>query len=301
MPRKSSTPGADEIEYWHAPGGLLVRADNLAFMQVLPDACCDLIYIDPPFKTDRRRTSARSAEGFDDRWPRDESAYLRFLGPRFEQMHRVLSERGSLYVHVDWRAVHYVKVLLDSVFGMGNFLNEIIWSYRSGGRSDRWFARKHDTLLFYAKNKGRHVFHVQRDGRYRTDGLRRDVEGRPFKSTRRGRLYFDARGPAMTDVWDVPILSTVSRERTGYPSQKPEALLRRIIGASSDPQDLVADFFCGSGTTLAAASAAGRRWLGCDVTTEALDLCASRLGCQGSPPAVYGSVVLPRRIATPGR
>ena len=202
---------------------------------------------------------------------------LAFLRPRLEQMHRLLGDRGSLYVHVDWRAAHYVKVALDDIFGADHFLNEIIWSYRTGGRSKRWFARKHDTMFLYARKLGRHTFHVQHEGMFRTEGLNYDGAGRPYKNTRKGRLYFNANGPAMTDVWEIPFLSTVSSERTGYPSQKPLALLQRVIAASSNPGDLVADFFCGSGTTLVAADRLDRRWIGCDIEEEAVAISAKRL------------------------
>jgi len=207
---------------------------------------------------------------------------LAFLRPRFEQMHRVLSEHGSLYVHLDWRSVHHVKVMLDGLFGRVNFLNEIIWSYRTGGRSSRWFARKHDTLLLYARQAGRHTFNLLHEGAFRTLGLHRDEDGRPYKVTRKGRLYFHPEGPAMTDVWEIPFLSTVSNERCGYPCQKPEALLERIIRASSNEGDLVADFFCGSGTTLVAAKRLGRRYLGCDVNERAVAIARNRLARLGA-------------------
>src|SRR5207244_453462 len=139
-----------------------------------------------------------------------------------------------------------VQSLLDEIFGYEHFLNEIVWSYRTGGQSRRWFARKHDTILVYARSRGRHKFNVLRNGEFRTDGLNYDETGRPYKNTTRGRLYFHPGWPAMTDVWELPFLSTVSLERNGYPTQKPEALLERIIRASSDPGDVVADFFCGS-------------------------------------------------------
>ena len=197
--------------------------------------------------------------------------------PTFTSMRRVLSDKGSLYVHLDWRTVHHVRVLLDSIFGADNFLNEIIWSYRTGGRSTRWFARKHDTILLYARRAGHHTFNLLRDGQFRTLGLNRDQTGRPYKSTRKGRLYFHADGPALTDVWELPFLSTVSKERLGYPSQKPEALLERIIKASSNEGDLVADFFCGSGTTLAVAKRLGRHYLGCDLNPAAVKIATTRL------------------------
>lgn len=197
-------------------------------------------------------------------------------------MHRLLSETGSLLVHLDWRTVHYAKVMLDTLFSRDNFLNEIIWHYRTGGRCSHWFARKHDSILFYAKNKGKHTFNVLRGGKFRTDGLNIDEDGRPYKSTKKGRLYFHPDGPAITDVWDIPFLSTVSNERTGYPTQKPEALLDRIIQAASNPGDVVADFFCGSGTTLTVAARTDRRFIGCDIESAAVEIAKNRATSQAN-------------------
>lgn len=255
----------------------IVRADNLALMESLPPATCDLIYADPPFFTRKVHTSDSGRRRMSDAWPGGLRDYLGFLRPRLEQMRRLLKVSGTLYVHVDWHASHYVRVLLDEVFGYDLFLNEIIWSYRTGGRSTRWFARKHDTIFVYARQKGRHKFHVRRGGEYRTDGMNRDENGVPYKNTRRGRLHFHPDGPALTDVWEIPFLSTVSNERLGYPTQKPERLLERVIEASTDPGDLVADFFCGSGTTLAAAERLGRKWIGCDISEEAVAVAFRRL------------------------
>ena len=259
------------------PLGQIICADNLELMKSLPAGSCDLIYADPPFFTGKRREPASGRHGFADSWPGGLDAFLSFLGPRLTEMRRLLKPTGTLYVHLDWHAVHYVKVMLDELFGYENFLNEIVWSYRTGGRSASWFARKHDTLLAYARHIGRHKFHVLRDGVFRTDGLNYDEAGRPYKNTRAGRLYFHPDGPAMTDVWEIPFLSTVSRERVSYPTQKPEALLARIIRASTDEGDVVADFFCGSGTTLAVARRLGRRWFGCDASSAAVRLANQRL------------------------
>lgn len=257
--------------------GQVVCADNLDFMARLPDGAVDLIYADPPFATGKAKSQGRSSPRFEDAWPGGRAGFLAFLQPRLEQMHRLLARTGTLYVHLDWHAVHYVKVMLDELFGETNFLNEIIWSYRTGGRSQRWFARKHDTILVYAKSGGDHTFHVLRDGVFRTDGMKYDERGQPYKQTRSGRLYFHPDGPALTDVWEIPFLSTVGLERTGYPTQKPETLLARVIRASSNPGDLVADFFCGSGTTPAVAQRLDRRWLACDVSAEAVQLARQRL------------------------
>jgi len=217
-----------------------------------------------------------------DAWPGGPDRFLEFLRPRLVQMHRLLSPRGTLHVHLDWHAVHYAKVALDRIFGPDNFLNEIIWSYRTGGCSRRWFPRKHDTILVYARCAGRHTFQPQRGGAFRTDGLKTDSSGRLYKNTTRGRLYFHHGGPLLTDVWEIPFLSTVSRERTGYPAQKPEKLLERIVLAWSRPGDLVADFFCGSGTTAVVAARTGRRWLACDISPQAVQITRRRLARLGA-------------------
>jgi DNA modification methylase len=251
--------------------------DNLELLSSLESESLDLIYIDPPFNTGRARAKASSSHGFRDNWSGDVAGYLEFLAPRLLHMHRVLKQSGTIYVHLDWHAAHYVKVFLDELFGYENFLNEIIWHYRTGGLSKRWFARKHDNILSYAKCKGRHTFNLLRGGAFRTEGMNFDEEGRPFKSTKSGRLYFNPEGPAVTDVWDMPFLSTVALERSGYPSQKPLKLLERIISASSNAGDVVADFFCGSGTTLVAAKRLGRGSSGCDISAQAVEIAKQRL------------------------
>ncbi len=257
--------------------------DNLGYMAGLADGCCDLIYVDPPFFTDRGTTGNRGK--FREAWGAGLDEYLSFLRVRLEQMHRLLGDHGSIYVHLDCLSIHYVKVEMDRLFGRGNFLNEIIWSYRTGGVAQRWFGRKHDTILLYARRRGSHTFNPLREGRYRTDGLLYDEDRRPYKKTRRGRLYFHADGPVMTDVWEIPFLSTVSLERTGWPTQKPEALLDRIIRASSREGDLVADFFSGSGTTPVVARRLGRRYLACDVSRKAVEITRKRLRALGEPPS----------------
>ncbi len=283
LPRLLDEHGESAAASPGVPADRLHCGDNLELLRGLPDACCDLVYIDPPFDltgalvheppASARRWSVSRESAFDPRVAR----FLSFLRPRIVQLHRVLVETGSIYVHLDWRTTHYVKVLLDELFGPEQFLNEIIWSYRTGSRPGQWFPRKHDTLLLYARRSGRHTFHPLRGGEYRTQDLRLADDGRPYKSTRRGRLYFHPDGPFVSDVWEIPFLSTVSKQRVGYPSQKPETLLERVIEASSNPGDLVADFFCGSGTTLVAAKRMGRRFLGCDINREAVAIARRRL------------------------
>jgi len=193
-----------------------------------------------------------------------------------EQIYRVLKKTGSLFIHLDYRSVHYVKVELDRIFGDTKFLNEIIWSYSTGGLSKKWFARKHQSILAYAKNAGMHTFHPIRSGTFRTDGLNYDEDGRPYKSTKKGRLYFNPEGPVLTDVWEIPFLSTVGLERTGYPDQKPLALVERIIQATTNEGDRVADFFAGSGTPAMAARRMGRRWLAVDTNPAAIRIIQDR-------------------------
>lgn len=259
------------------PTNQVFCSENRALMQSLPDGCCDMIYVDPPFCTGRAQFRKEEGHRFADQWPGGVAEYTEFLAERLVEMRRLLKETGTIFVHLDWHAVHYVKVAMDGIFGYESFLNEIIWSYRTGGVSKQWFGRKHDTILSYARARGRHRFQVVRDGAFRTDGLNYDAEGRPYKSTRSGRLYFHASGPALTDVWELPFLSTVSKERTGYPAQKPLSLLRRVVQSCTDAGDMVGDFFCGSGTTLVAAAELGRRYIGCDSERGAVEIAQRRL------------------------
>ncbi len=190
--------------------------------------------------------------------------YLAFLEARLRHMHRVLQPAGSLYLHLDFHAAHYGRLLLDEIFGAERFLNEIIWAYDYGGRHrDRW-PRKHDNILWYAKSD-RWVFN--RDDIDRVPYLAPGLVG-PDKA---------ARGKLPTDVWWMTVVPTRGRERTGYPTQKPERLLERIIRASSHPGDLVADFFAGSGTTGVAAARLGRRYLLVDDNAEAVRIARRRL------------------------
>jgi site-specific DNA-methyltransferase (adenine-specific) len=190
--------------------------------------------------------------------------YLEFMWERLVEMHRVLKDTGSLYLHLDWRSVHHARFMLDELFGPERFLNDIVWSYDYGGRArDKW-ARKHDNILWYAKS-GSWTFN-----RDEIDRIRYMAPGlvTPEKA---------ARGKLPTDVWWMTIVPTNSRERTGYPTQKPIRLLERIIRSSSNPGDLVADFFGGSGTTAVVAARLGRRFLATDTHPEAIRITKKRL------------------------
>jgi adenine-specific DNA-methyltransferase len=233
----------------------LVRGDCLSLARGLPPASIDLIYADPPFFTGRTQGLGRAT--FADDWEglRD---YLDWLTLRLEAMRSLLKPTGSLYVHLDWHAVHYVKVELDRIFGYDHFLNEIVWLYGLGGSSARYWPRKHDTLLWYARERGRHHFEAARV---------------PARSRRMRGLTKKA-----PDWWDIPALNNMAAERLGYPTQKPEALLERIVRAASLPGSRVLDPMCGSGTTLAVAARLGRRYAGIDASPVAFGIAARRLG-----------------------
>ncbi len=275
--------------------------DNLPFLRAIADESIHLIATDPPFNKDRDFGKAfrdrwswerdARAEWIDDikgacpaLWSLIEtarqiadarmSAYLCWLGIRLLEMRRVLRGDGSLYLHIDHSTHAYVKLALDAVFGPANFRNEIVWHYKTGGLSKRWFGRKHDIILFYSKSDA-YVFHPQQEKSYLAHkygfsniALEEDDEG----------VY---RMAAMRDVWDIPALRGNQAEATGYPTQKPLALYERIIRASSAEGDIVLDPFCGSGTTVVAAERLGRRWLAADLWDGAYEVLASRLAAEG--------------------
>jgi site-specific DNA-methyltransferase (adenine-specific) len=270
-----------------SPGsGEVILADNLDVLRKLPSESLDLVYIDPPFATGqvRRLDAIRTGSGegrrrgfagreyqfevisrHSYRDDRGLEAHLEFLRLRLVEIHRALRAHGSLYLHLDYRTAHHVRLLLDQIFGPERFLNEIIWAYDYGGRQrDRW-PRKHDTILWYSKSN-RWIFERSEIARipYMAPGL-----VGPEKA---------ARGKLPTDTWWLTIVPTRSAERTGYPTQKPIALLERIVRASSREGDLVADFFCGSGTTGVVAQAWGRRYLLVDDNPTAVEITRKRLG-----------------------
>ncbi|HKA91488.1 MAG TPA: site-specific DNA-methyltransferase [Haliangiales bacterium] len=259
----------------------LVCADNLEVLRRLPDGRLHLIYVDPPFGTGSRRRGA--AGGYDD--PRHLEAYLDWLRPRLVGFHRVLAPSGSLFIHLDWRTVHYVRVELDKIFG-DRLVNEIIWCYSVGGKSRRAFGRKHDTLLWYGR-AARPAFYPDavRIARKPHSHMKveSDADGRPVQVKRdreTGRIYRYPvhAGKVPEDYWtDIETLNRGDRERTGWPSQKPEALLERIIRATTQPGDWVADFFAGSGTAAVVAARLGRRFLAVDDSPDAVAVTRARL------------------------
>jgi site-specific DNA-methyltransferase (adenine-specific) len=240
--------------------GRIVLGDNLDVLRALPDGSAHLVYVDPPFNTGKRQSL--STHAYDDRFGDD---FLTFLEPRLRELHRVLAIDGSLFFHIDARESHYCKVLLDSIFGRAAFLNEIIWAYDYGGRSKRKWSNKHDTIFWYARDPANYTYDYDAIDRvpYMAPGL-----VGPEKA---------ARGKTPTDVWWQTIVPTNSHERTGYPTQKPLAILERIVRVHSRPGDLVLDCFAGSGTTGEAAAKHGRDFLLVDQNPEAVELMATRL------------------------
>ncbi len=264
---------------------VVIEGDNLAVIREMPDAAFQLIYLDPPFNTGRtqtRRTSTSTrvtdagrvgfkgaryeqvvekVTSYDDRF----ADYWEFLEPRLEEAWRLLAEDGTLYLHLDYREVHYAKVLLDALFGRECFLNEIIWAYDYGARSKKKWPAKHDTILVYVKDPSSYYFNSE------------DVDREPYMAPGLVTPEKAARGKLPTDVWWHTIVSPTSKEKTGYATQKPLGILRRIIQASSRPGDTVLDFFAGSGTTGVAASQLGRSFVLVDQNPQAIEVMRSRL------------------------
>jgi site-specific DNA-methyltransferase (adenine-specific) len=282
------------------PSGRIILADNRQALAGMPAEAFDLIYIDPPFNTGRTQRLARirtvrdetagdrvgfggrryrsvpvSEQSFEDRF----DDYLEFLRPRLRQAHRLLAPQGSFFLHVDHREVHYCKVLLDEIFGRACFQNEIIWAYDFGARSRRRWPAKHDNILWYSRDPKRYTFRYEAMERipYMAPGLVGPVKA--------------SRGKTPTDVWWHTIVPTRGAERTGYPTQKPLGVLRRIVEVHSNPGEHVLDFFAGSGTTGEAAARSGRSFTLIDNRREAVLLMARRLAfarpvCVGFEPEI---------------
>lgn len=276
---------------WHNRLVLGDKRDTLPAL--LPEFAgqVQLIYIDPPFMTGRDFKSGAQL-AYSDKWEKNLDTYLQWLYETLLSLYSFLAPSGSLYIHLDWRVTHYAKVLLDEIFGPNfdgdgpGFQNEIIWHYQSGGRNTRRFARKHDTLLLYTKS-ARYCFHAERVGERRGAEKRNhmrkrvDTDGRVHWTIQAGgRTYSYSEESQMTptDVWtDISHLHQKDPQRTGYATQKPEALLERILLASSEEGDLVLDCFCGSGVTPVVAQRLGRRWLACDSSELAIHITQERL------------------------
>lgn len=266
---------------WH---NWIIQGDNLAILKILPREMFSLIYIDPPFNTGRTQTRqttkmVRSTNGtrlgfkgqnydivkeqilsYDDSF----ADYWSFLEPRLVQAWELLKDDGTLYVHLDYREVHYAKVFLDSLFGKDSFLNEIIWAYDYGAKATKKWPTKHDNILVYVKNPTTYYFD------------NKEVDREPYMAPGLVTPEKAALGKLPTDVWWHTIVSPTGKEKTGYPTQKPEGILRRIIQASSKPDDWVLDFFAGSGTTGVVADQLNRRFVLVDSNVQAIETMRSR-------------------------
>jgi site-specific DNA-methyltransferase (adenine-specific) len=248
----------------------VIHGDALEVATRLPAGCVDLLYIDPPFFTNRERRHSKDGPGYDDRWPGGMAEYLAFVRGLVGASRRLLSSDGVFVLHLDWRAAHWGRIELESEYGPEGFINEIVWAYRTGGQSKRYLPRKHDTLLVFAGGKN-YVYNPQQE-----KSMLRHRYG--FKNV---QIHDDGDGPytwvALRDVWEIPALRGNMHEYSGYPTQKPLALLTRVVECFSNPGALVADLCCGSGTSLVAARDTGRRWLGVDINKEAVTLSQHRL------------------------
>ena len=266
----------------------VINGENLAALKSMPDESFQLIYIDPPFNTGRsqvrtNRSSVSSSTGnlgfqgkryeqvvksvlsYDD----DFADYWAFLEPRLIEAYRLLNESGTIYLHLDFREAHYAKVLMDALFGRECFLNEIIWAYDYGGKSKSRWPAKHDTILVYVKNPAKYFFDSA------------TVDREPYMAPGLVTPEKVARGKLPTDVWWHTIVSPTGKEKTGYPTQKPLGILRRIISASSRPGDRVLDFFAGSGTTAQAAFELKRKFVVVDQNPESIEVITGRLNALG--------------------
>lgn len=277
---------------------LLFESDNKRVLQLLLagsdelniksyKGLIDLIYIDPPYNSNgdynvRTRVFHQGKEykfnqfGYTDKWCSGTIDYLKMLYVRLSLMRELLSENGSIFVHVDFHASSYVRLLLDEIFGSECMRNEIIWCYRQGGRSSKTFSHKHDTIFWYSKSPCEWIFNADSvripyvgTGGYQNSGNGVTINGKVYKPNEKGKIP--------EDWWDIPALPPMSSERNGFSTQKPEALLERIIQACSNEDSIVADFFCGSGTTLEVAQKLNRKWIGSDFGKRAIQMTQKRL------------------------
>lgn len=308
---RGEIPSVDENEEWK---NRLIYGDNILVMQGLlaGDSASglesmrgkiDLIYIDPPFdsKADYRtkitlpnvnlnqKPTVIEQFAYADTWKDGTVSYLKMIYPRLALMRELLSEKGSIYVHIDWHVGHYVKILLDDIFGKNNFINEIVWHYKdpSGTVKDR-YKKKHDNIFFYAKNEGIHKFNLDDVREEYSEGTKKQAETGAISF---GRItQINELGKVRDDVWNIPIINSMAKERLGYSTQKPEKLIEIIIKASSNKNSIVADFFGGSGTTASVAEKLGRRWISSDIGKPSIMVQRKRLIDNEVKPFLYQSI-----------
>ncbi|MGE0868782.1 MAG: site-specific DNA-methyltransferase [Kofleriaceae bacterium] len=301
---RTSRVVTDRIEFGGEHDGVdrLVRSDALAEVARCSDGTLDAIYIDPPFGTGvvRQGRGHHYADRDD-----DPDRFVAWLTPILARSRDVLTNAGSLFVHLDYRTVHYVKVALDRLFGRDCFVNEIVWCYAVGGKSRRGFGRKHDSILWYARSTDWAFYPdairvARRSGSHMRVVLDQGVPVQEKTDRRTGKVYrypvVDGKVPE--DWWaDIETLNHSDRERTGWPSQKPERLIERIVKAVTVPGQRVADWFSGSGTTAAVAQRLGRRFIAVDREPDAIAVCAARLAAQGRQLAEAGHPPAPIEIS----
>lgn len=243
---------------------VVYQGDNLSLLRNIPSASVDLIYIDPPFNTGHRQERRMSEEGemygyedsFDD--------YIAFLRPRIIEAYRILKPTGSFFFHIDYREVHYCKVMIDTIFGRRCFKNEIIWAYDYGARSKTRWSAKHDNILWYVKSPQEYVFNYE------------EIDRIPYMAPSLVSPEKAARGKTITDVWWHTIVSPTGKEKTGYPTQKPRGVIDRIVKVHSRPGDVVLDFFAGSGTVGESAVSLGRKAILMDCNPDAIQVMKKR-------------------------
>ena len=309
-----TSPTLTEDKTWK---NKLYICDNLKVLNGLNSESADLVYLDPPFNSKRLYNApiGSRAEGsqFKDTWNLSDvneqlldimsnnfpelvdyidiidrvsdihmKSYITYMAQRVIQLHRILKPTGSIYYHCDPTAGHFVKLMLDCVFGKENFRNNIIWTYNTGGISKKWYAKKHDDIYFYTKNNNNYFFDLPMvESRDENRFNLTDEDGRRFYIKAGNKYYLD-KGVALKDVWDIFPIRNTSKERTGYPTQKPLALLERIIKASCPEGGIVLDPFCGCATTCVASQRLKRKWIGIDIEDKAVDLLIERLEQDGN-------------------
>jgi DNA modification methylase len=291
----------------------LFAGDNLAALRMLARThagAVSLAYMDPPFLTNKVHEALIKKDGarfrtaaFDDRWS-DQAAYLEALAPRLVAIRELLAPHGSVVVHVDPKTSHYIKVMCDEIFGADAFASEIVWRYRRWPSKTPNFQRVHDVLLRYRKDpkskpRWNQPYEALAASTLATWGTnkQRAVFGKDGRRARSSSTSEATAGVPMGDVWEIGVIAPVAKERTGYPSQKPEALLERLVGALSDPGDLVLDPYAGSGTTLAVAAKMGRAFIGIDQSDVAIDTARTRLDRIGVTLHEEGAAPVRRSVA----
>jgi len=255
---------------------MLICGDNLEVMKRLYEqhgSFIDLIYIDPPFYSNANYGVKGSGFEFSDKYSHI-NAYITYLIERIKWMHKVLKDTGSIFVHLDWHAAHYIKVEMDKIFGYDNFLNEIVWCYKSGGASKNYFSQKHDLIYFYSKTK-EYTFNPIKEKSYMGEDYNTGNKNVTLFDDGDGKGKYTLVYPK--DWWEIGMLATSSKERTGYPTQKSELLVEKIIKYTTNENNLVADFFSGSGTTITVAQKLGRRWIGVDQNPQAIEVASDRI------------------------